>query len=217
KLEKNKSRKYPFWMGIAATIVGGILILSLVFNQKEMIEPVKVVETPSEKLSEEKIIPRITEEVKIASEEPKNIEKVENPAKNEKNNSISEAVFEEKIEVAENDKIETLLEEENNEQFSTFSTSEEKLMQQKVQEILAEVSSKENQNKTVSESEINDLLAKAALELSLEKNSSFAESYDADDLLYEVEMELEQSFRGKIFDALKEGFEKTRTAVANRY
>lgn len=210
KLEKNSSRKYPFWMAIAATILGGILISGLFYNQNELPEPVKVVETPSEKLFEEKMPSPIPKKVEIVQNEPKNMQKGQNLIKIQEKLSISEAFSEEEIKVAEND----ISESPSNE---TFSASEEKIIQQKIDELLAEVASKENEENAVSEAEINKLLERAALQLSLEEKPAFAESLNPDDLLFEVERELEQSFRAKIFDVLKDGFEKTRTAVANRY
>lgn len=180
-------------------------------------EPVKVVEVPTEANFNEKMAPVISTKDEIAREEPEIIEKGENQPKIQTEMAVSEAVLEEKTQIAENVNIEPVLEEKNKTQFSTFSASTEIRMQQKLEEILTEVALEENQDKEVSDSEIDNLLAQAALELSLEKNSIFAENRNAGELLYEVEMELEQSFRAKIFEVLKEGFEKTRTAVANRY
>ena len=61
------------------------------------------------------------------------------------------------------------------------------------------------------------LLAKAQREIELQRilnNSNY--KIDAAALLSDVESELERSFRDKVFDALGEGYQKIRTAVAER-
>ena len=57
----------------------------------------------------------------------------------------------------------------------------------------------------------------AAARISMEKPVYITgETVDADSLLWDVEMEMDQSFREKVFDIMKEGYLKARTAVANR-
>ncbi|HSP40854.1 MAG TPA: hypothetical protein VLN46_05425, partial [Gillisia sp.] len=85
------------------------------------------------------------------------------------------------------------------------------------EEIIAEVSRKEGVAGIPTNNEIDALLYKAASEISLERrNISSTGTVDAGDLLFAVEMELEESFREKVFDILKESYLKARTAVANR-
>ncbi|PHQ62576.1 MAG: hypothetical protein COC08_00130 [Maribacter sp.] len=68
----------------------------------------------------------------------------------------------------------------------------------------------------MTDAEVDSLLRKAQEEILA--NKIFGEDYsvDAMALLNEVEDELDQSFRDQIFETLKIGFLKVRTAVANR-
>lgn len=68
----------------------------------------------------------------------------------------------------------------------------------------------------VSDAEINNLLAIAMAEVEQEQMEQIASAREAERLLEEVEFELEESFRHKVFEVLKEGFSKAKTAVANR-
>lgn len=80
--------------------------------------------------------------------------------------------------------------------------------------LLAEASSGESKIQEVTDAEIDALLARAEREIGQEER--FAGNLKADELLRIVETEMEQSFRAKVFEILKDGFQKTRTAVVNR-
>lgn len=74
-------------------------------------------------------------------------------------------------------------------------------------------------NKEISEDEVDALLAQAASEISRGRKSQFYSSnyeISANALLAEVEDEIYQSFKAKVFEVLKEGYLKAKTAVANR-
>ena len=47
------------------------------------------------------------------------------------------------------------------------------------------------------------------------KNTN-TQTFDADALLQDVEADLQQSFRAKVFEALKSSYETVKTAVAER-
>jgi len=87
----------------------------------------------------------------------------------------------------------------------------------KVEEVIASIQNIQDKNNTVTVAEIDDLLKKAQRDISTHRilnSNSF--KVDATALLEDVETELERSFRNKVFDALGAGFDKVRTAVANR-
>lgn len=92
----------------------------------------------------------------------------------------------------------------------------EKLIDAKVAEVVARVVVLENQNNAVTEAEIDSLLRGAQQQILEDKIFRKDRSVDAMALLADVEDELDQSFRDQIFDALKDGFLKVRTAVADR-
>ena len=73
------------------------------------------------------------------------------------------------------------------------------------------------ENKDVSSEEIEALLVAAQKEITMQKLFNDAtKTVDADALLRSVEDDLEQSFRDKVFTAIKSGYESVRTAVAER-
>ena len=89
-------------------------------------------------------------------------------------------------------------------------------IEDKLNEVLAQVIAMEDSKITVTDAEIDSLLLAAQQELLMEKVIQENGKVDAIALLNEVEEELDQSFRDQLFDTLKEGFFKLRTAVADR-
>ena len=92
---------------------------------------------------------------------------------------------------------------------------EETLINAKVAEVLAKVTIME-QSSTVTDAEVDSLLQQAQQDILKQKLFRTDASVDAMALLTEVEDELDQSFRDQIFNSLKAGFIKVRTAVADR-
>ena len=87
----------------------------------------------------------------------------------------------------------------------------------KVQEVVAQIKALKETNQNVTEAEIDALLDRAEKEISLQKLYDKSEkTVDADALLQDVEADLEQSFRDRIFEALKVGYKDVKTAVAER-
>ncbi|MGX1928944.1 hypothetical protein [Flagellimonas sp. 2504JD4-2] len=91
----------------------------------------------------------------------------------------------------------------------------EGLIAQKVNEVVAQVALLETMNDEVSEAEVDSLLRAAQRQI-LSDQILNSGKVDAMALLTEVEDELDESFRDQIFDALKDGYFKLRTAVADR-
>lgn len=92
----------------------------------------------------------------------------------------------------------------------------EESIDNKIAEVVARVELLEKQNNTVTNAEIDSLLREAQHQILEENIFRGDRSVDAVALLADVENELDQSFRDQIFDALKDGFLKVRTAVADR-
>ena len=88
-------------------------------------------------------------------------------------------------------------------------------VESKVDEVVAEVENRMKTNSKVTPEEIDDLLIQAQREISNRRILN-TNKVDATALLEDVEFELERSFRDKVFEALGEGFQKIRTAVAER-
>ena len=73
------------------------------------------------------------------------------------------------------------------------------------------------ENGTVTDAEIEDLLKQAERDILRDRiYNETTRTVDADALLQDVEDDLEQSFRSKVFEGLKSSFKTVKTAVADR-
>ena len=82
--------------------------------------------------------------------------------------------------------------------------------------MLATVLNLESESNQVTDVEVDSLLRAAQFDILKEKVFQDNGKVDAMALLVEVEDEIDQSFREKIFKKLKDGLFKARTAIANR-
>lgn len=87
---------------------------------------------------------------------------------------------------------------------------------QKAQEVAAKIQALQNSKTAVTDAEIEALLLQAQKEIRKERILATQSRVDAMALLLDVEEELDKSFKDKVFEALKKGFEEAKTAVANR-
>ncbi|MDT0684802.1 hypothetical protein [Autumnicola psychrophila] len=222
--EKNSSgisRKW--WMGIAAAAITALLIGTFLLKTDISNTSPSIVDNPTEENKaapenanyrpEERIASEENEveefsEANFNSPEEKSVQKQEKAVNNTQIVAVT-AEIPKKIE-------------ENTINESKIPTSEEELtkneiLKSKLEQIIAEIAAKEAQGPELTNNEVDQLLASAAKEIS--KSSQFqytAGSVDALSLLADVEEELDASFRDKVFDMLKDGFVKARTAVAAR-
>ncbi|MBC2838964.1 hypothetical protein [Robiginitalea sp. SC105] len=82
--------------------------------------------------------------------------------------------------------------------------------------VLEEVALLESEGARVSDAEIDSLLREARERIAAGSYRMPRDSVDALSLLSDAEEELDQTFREELFDKLKTGFMKVRTAVADR-
>lgn len=218
-VEETRRRKPFVWYSIAASFVG-ILIIALYVMQSadEVLEsPVEVVATEQEEPSTD--TETILTEIKTPeSQQPQIL--AASPAEEEEKadmdiDKVKELVpeFSEQANtpaVAMNTELERNIVPEKKEQRET------QLIEAKITEVVAEVRLLEMNNDALTEAEVDSLLMKAQHELLKERIFQADRSVDAMALLNEVENELDQSFRDQIFDRLKDGFNKVRTALADR-
>ena len=221
--EQAPRKKGYWWLGLAASFVGLLLIVSFLIKKEDtsLTEPVIVDTTeempledvtPDNEVQEDLTSEIAIEEVAIESEQ---IEMKETPLEKqiikEKTQILQQANVEEVI--AENSQPELeqeLIEEKTKEVKSSID-------EQKAQEVVARIKALENANASVSEQEIEALLMEAQKELSFEKAINEAtNTVDADALLKGVEEDLEESFRARVFKLLRTGYEDVKTAVAER-
>ncbi len=89
------------------------------------------------------------------------------------------------------------------------------IIKDKVAGIVAKLQDLQNNNIQVTEEEINELLLKAQREITTKKIIK-SNTISASALLQDVEDELDETFKERVFEVLKTGFQKVKTAVADR-
>ncbi len=208
--ESPKSNR-RFWYGVAAVFIGILIISTLYLNRSdEVIESgIQIVETPNDTTGipkrENKVVEQnVTEDKVTFFNKPFPVESERAMVKVEttiNSNSQFTALDQSKGQVVE-DKV--------------VRSQTEKLINAKIAEIVAQVDLIENGNLSISNAEVDSLLRKAQNELVTDKIFNREGQVDAMALLNEVEGELDKSFREQIFESLKTGFLKVRTAVADR-
>lgn len=212
------------WLYVAVAAVAAILIVSVFFTTHQNTEVAAPIvenpaETPIENPAEKQEAPASFEpEERIAVEENTSGQKEEilKPEIQKKPVISSEEITgefsqtEENVaEVIPNNGVSEELEKAEKPKL------EELLLTSKIEELVAEVAKKE-ENGTVTDAEVNELLAEAAREISQQRNFYNRGKVDADALLADVESEIDQSFRREVFEMLKDGFQKARTAIVSR-
>ncbi|OIP52383.1 MAG: hypothetical protein AUK33_01245 [Flavobacteriaceae bacterium CG2_30_34_30] len=198
-----------WWLGIAASIIAGIVVASLVFTDITNQNEPTLVETKQE--------PPITnkQQMQVVTNDTKTDEKKErtHPIKISKEKSTIPVVLPEE---KENNKA-TLLVVEDAKALQKPDSKEALEINQKVEEIFASISNQDTNNAALTDAEVDSLLMDAATKIWKKKQGSTNREYvSASELLNSVEEELDQTFRDRIFEMLKEGFLKTKEAVANR-
>ena len=211
--EKNKRTSKP-WKSIAA-IVAVLLIAGSLIWKLDYSETPQVVEEPVDKNIEKPVLeqqkPMV--ETQIASEESVLKERI----------SVEKEASDLKKSLAKQESTESLIvsKEKNIRKLvvlETISLEPPTLKQEVVQTKVEKIMAVTKNNEKITNDEVDALLAEAAAQISedrdfvvMDKN----EAISANILLAEVEDELYQSFRSRVFEILKEGYLKARTAIVN--
>lgn len=207
-IEQPKRQNY-FWYAVAACVVGLIILSAVFFNATPILSEtnIQVVEDEKEVFEAVDDFPETKTQrnaVVVVSTEGVVEEKLENK------------VVKTKVEVLEKEVLsETLVAVYNEVQVPLKDASEE-IINTKLLQVLAQVDALEYDNVELTDTEVNSLLRRAQEEILTDKLFRENHSIDAMVLLSEVESELDKSFRDQIFESLKSGFFKVRTAVADR-
>ncbi len=229
KLEsiETKKRNTLFWiLGVAASIVGVLLIVPLFFNKD--VENIKPIIVDTKTIEKKEIENSIINNEELIAEENLNDSSTFNKSRKDKNvikklqffkeskeqfaNTKSEQIYKKTIKIESLTEVdETLIKHEK------LSTNQLILGEQKINDLLVEIKNLNTQNSLVTDDEIDKLLNKAQKELlvnSLHRGKS--NIVDANLLLQDVEVDLNRSFRNKVFEAFKLNYENMITAVSER-
>lgn len=214
---RKKERKAYGWLAAAASVLAGILILSLVFNSTKVETTPEIVNLPLRDAGEQKTQQAAPERDTPSREAVATEEAPDEAApRTEKVPQVDRELRESPMlasDPGEQIRIQDLTEMEGNSAGGIHQASIDK----KLEEVLAEIAAREEAQGDATDREIEQLLYNAAVAISLEEGSrDFTKTIGAEALLYEVEMEIEQPFREKVFEILKDGYIKAKTAVANR-
>ncbi|UII80719.1 hypothetical protein [Flagellimonas sp. CMM7] len=208
-IDEKPKQKGWYLYAIAASFIG-ILFVSIFFFKSE--EPKEnTIQVVEESNTKEEQIQAKTDNVSFQNVEPTKSTVVETNSNNnteERSKGFNINVLPRQTKVAQETVKEPLQD--------SFLKESNSLIAQKVNEVVAQVEFLENTNAEVSDAEIDSLLRTAQRQILSEQLFTESGSVDAMALLSEVEIELDDSFRDQIFDALKDGYSKLRTAVADR-
>ncbi|WP_456440754.1 hypothetical protein [Psychroserpens sp.] len=224
--KKNSNTRF-WWIGIAASIVGVILVTTQFYKSTPNTEvsPIVVETKPSIQSDKELITDPVTID-KIVSNSEEEDENVEGTYANEvvsvsinRTTETQKPVLKEKaiLQIEEPQVILASVEESKpqmNDNIQVKVLSQEELKIIEVVDIIKQLQTNES---SVSDKEIDSLLKQAQREIL--KTSIYDETtrtVDANALLQDVEVELEHSFRDKVFEALKSSYKSVKTAVAER-
>lgn len=230
--DKKSSRSLFFYIGIAASIIGVLFVTTLFFQSSEnqSVSPT-VVDTDVEMIPKNKASIPVDNNTKVANSNEKEI--IINQEITERKSPVTSSIKNEPqvATVSEEEKVKDL---NKNEALSSFETvvtidrpSIEKkevtplnsltFEQVKVNQVVANIKKLEAEGNIVTDAEIEDLLKAAEKDILRQRiYNETTRTVDADALLQDVEEDLEQSFRTKVFESLKSNFKTVKTAVAER-
>ena len=212
--KSQKSSGGKWWMSAAAAVVV-LMISSLLFLDQQNENTPVIVEEPAENgLNENSEKAKFEQPVEIASEEQEKIQELKpsnkieesKPEKRKESTGVVAANVSNKRQPVESVSI---IQTRVNEGAEAFYSED-------IQALIASVVKGDGSGKQVSEDEVEALLAEARREVSREAKMAGNSALDPDELLAQAEDEIYQSFKEKIFNVLKDGYQKAVIAVSNR-
>ncbi len=200
-----KNRKQKLWFyGVAASLIGVLFLVGSMFDFNKTTP--KIVNTTLADSNKSKAI--IIKDTSIKHQIAKvNIVKDSENVSNKKIIKTTKNTIDNTIQVARAVTVKTKKEAENS-----------NLEALKIEQIVAKVVHLQEQNKHVTDAEIEALLIEAQNDIRMQsiKNQVAGGTISAEQLLYDVEADLNQSFRDRVFEAIKEKLGNVKTAIANR-
>ncbi len=236
KQNQTKDYKKIWWYSIAAIFIG-VLIMGSIFsnyNAGSAQKDTQIVEASEESIKKEHTEIVLDEDIKqkpieesnpivygknkdtvvksVSEEENKFPEKDHIPSKIiESNDVIVKTAFEDSKHNAvlvENDKKTTAIKHQ-------VLPIDSLIIEDKVAGVVAQIKELQKNNIQVTDEEIDQLLLEAQREIATKKILK-SSTVSASALLQDVENELDETFKQRVFEALKTGFQKVKTAVVER-
>jgi hypothetical protein len=219
---KKSKNPWFWWMGIAAAVIITLTVVvqTLETNDTEEILPI-VVEQEAQKDIEkvEESLPKTIEETELVSEN----DEVEDSS-DEKDDKKKPEILNYKSITKGNIKTQLAVDqktENSNTKDISYTKNEQKTIIEEVtidKAVVVQTLKELNTKKTeVTDREVDSLLKVASKELFKDKlQKEASRTVDAKSLLEDVEDEMGQSFRTKVYEVLKDGYQTVKTAVAQR-
>lgn len=230
--DKGKNKSF-WWIGIAASFIGVLLVVSFLFkDEKAAVETNVMVGTEQSDTIDKTPIKK---EKTILSKEK---EKEEQIADVNLDGVTKEVINKQPVEVKQLSKQKTFKKHEDlllntpkdvmaevkidkqktPEKLKIETSQYQDIEAVKAQEVVAQILELKQTKNEVSDKEIDALLDAAHKEITLQRiYNEDTNTVDADALLRDVEFDIEEeSFRSKVFEMLKAGYKEVKTAVAER-
>lgn len=214
---KKKNNKPILWLGLAASVVGILLVVSQFFINETIVDDVpKIV-----------VVPKVVEQTQNNTIVVETHTNIENPPENnqaDKKEVVKEPIKNPVIVKMEFDKKQTVIAQENSieelkkEPVNSVEVALKPLTfeEEKIQAVANQIQTLKDNNEITDEA-INALLLEAQKEIRLNKlYNETTGVVDANLLLQDVEADLDQSFRSKVFKVIKSSYGTVKTAVAQR-
>lgn len=222
KVAKKKGKKGYFWFGIAASLVGIVWLSTTIFSApSELIEP-SLVDTPEvqQTPSQDAIILEEDEQEDVLLANTSN-EKTNSDRGDELENLAVEKAPKEEHDIESSEQTEHIAQVDLNDvQIIALENAPSDGMEIKVSDELMEVATQvvalNENNDEVSDEEIDALLLKAQRAIAAKRMEESGMSINAYALLFEVEEELDPSFKEKVFDVISKNYKSIKIAVATR-
>jgi hypothetical protein len=196
--EETKSKSY-WWLGLAASIVGVLLVTTL-FNNKDAVESNPIIVNN----------PQTVKEALQQTVETQDLNKNRKPI------IAEEKIIKTEVLLVNNSNSQTAVLKNEIVKSAEVSVKELTFEEQKIQEVVAQIQQLKDKNNKVTDVEIDALLLDAQKEINRNKLYNNKGLVDAKSLLQDVEADIDQSFRSKVFETLKDGLVTVKSTVANR-
>ena len=212
---QDSGKRNSYWYGIAAGFIGIILVSVIYFigQNNSVNDQYKVVDTEKLTVPTEKTQPEKGEKEQQTLGVKENLT-VEKKPENIIGNAVVQTHKEDHLKTGPNSNKNMDIAQHVNGESLEGQTND--VIDAKIAQLVEQMDLLEQNQVEVTNAEIDSLLRKAQQEILQDQLFLRDNSVDAMVLLSQVEGEMDQSFRDQIFDALKDGFLKVRTAVATR-
>lgn len=223
--EPKKKKIGYWWLGIAASFVGLLIVSSILFsgdsgdNNAPVIVDDNTENTVNDAANNSVVNEEEVQKIEIAIEQPEikseiPVKEITKLIKPEQKNKTESVVFTQQKDLQKT-KVESVAQQET---IIATDINEVKTTEDlKVDEVVTQILKLQEQKSTVTDAEIDALLKQAERELMSKRlYEASTQTVDAELLLLQVESDIDQSFRDRVFDALKSGYKKVKTAVAER-